>query len=49
LGPSPPERAEHEVSCGQAHHHVATEKKTVEEKDDETNRNNTENETWNKR
>src|SRR6267143_1225615 len=47
-GPSPPERNHHKTNRSQAYPHIVTEKKPVEEKDDETNRNNAENQTGDK-
>ena len=49
LSPSPPERSENEIHSRQSHHQVAAEEKPVEEKDDETNRNETKNQTWDER
>jgi hypothetical protein len=49
LRPSPPERTENEVDCGQSHNHVVAEEKPVQEKDDEANRDDAENHAGNER
>jgi len=49
LGPSPPERTQHEVDRCEAHQHVMTEKKSLEKENNESDRNKRKNQARNKR